>query len=149
MVNLPVCTQFPSLLLIPITEDSFLSLLGLWHLIPGSPCPWGCPSHPIYALTSGAGPPISLPDCPPHPRGLHHLTILPLSLYELWHPTLGYCGPSFSSAYGYLPNGFRIELFKNRRKGEGEEKDLWLYFILTKIFYSFWPQWKYTTQIKV
>ena len=119
-----------------ITEDSFLSLPGLWHPIPGSPCPLKCPSHCIYALTSGAGPPISLP---PHLLGLHYLTGLP-HLYLVRHPTLGYCGLSISSAYGLLPDSFRTKLFKNKWKGEGAKKDFWLYFILTKISYSLWPK---------
>ena len=70
-------------------------------------------------------------------------------LYLVRHPTLGYCGPSISSAYGHLPNSFRTELFKNKCKGEGAKKYFWLYFILTKISYSLWPKWKCTTQIKI
>ena len=43
-------------------------------------------------------------------------------LYLVRHPTLGYCGPSISSAYGHLPNSFRTELFKNNHIIKGKER---------------------------
>lgn len=127
-----------------ITEDSFLSA---WALTPSTwfPLPLGMPfslylCSDIWCWTTYS---CLL-------TFLVSTTLLACPyLYLVRHPTLGYCGPSISSAYGHLHNSFRTELFKNKWKGEGAKKDFWLYFVLTKISYSLWPKWKCTTQIKI
>lgn len=148
-LNIYICDQPPCMYMLsiaaakssPITADGSLSLLGLWHTIPGSPWPWRLPSYPANALTSDA---TWLPSSP----CLASTTISgdPF-LYSNFDTAFWATCPSCPSAL--TPNLKALGLNQEWKERGREEEYLQLSFIFKKIPCSFGLQWKNTTHIKV